>query len=424
MQATEPLMTVNREKPNKWTVMVYMAGDNNLDNLGIADLREMKRVGSTDQVQVIAELDRANEFVTKRYWLKNHSVRPRLQDDVVEELDESNSGSPEQLTKFIRWGMYNFEAEHYLVIIWGHGAGAYDEDIYYSDRNRLGRATRRRGMFRPSIAPPLGEVTGLLDSNKLLLEMRLIAPDDQARDFIDNVELKNALQAVGRKIEILGMDACLMSMIEVCYQLQHLVDITVSSEAQEPLEGWPYEAFLRLLTDSPEMKPPRVAKLIVEEFVKLYEDYENSSTTLAACDLTKCDVIKAGLADLSDALLANLHENEVFDAIMLVRYLVQSNEAIETVDLYDLCELLKLKCKNAAILGSCERLIEAFRDSRMVIKTQPLKDDAKYWHGLGVYFPSSEVSAQYGRLDIVQPGITRWKEFIDKYVSTDGRTHV
>jgi hypothetical protein len=42
-----------------WTVMVYLAGDNNLDGAGVADLREMKKVGSSASVNVIAQFDRA-----------------------------------------------------------------------------------------------------------------------------------------------------------------------------------------------------------------------------------------------------------------------------------------------------------------------------------------------------------------------------
>jgi len=33
-------------KKKSWTVMVYLAGDNNLDSAGVTDLNEMKRIGS------------------------------------------------------------------------------------------------------------------------------------------------------------------------------------------------------------------------------------------------------------------------------------------------------------------------------------------------------------------------------------------
>ena len=46
--------------PNKkWTVMVWMAGDNNLQDAGEQDLREMKKVGSTNDIDVVADLKEA-----------------------------------------------------------------------------------------------------------------------------------------------------------------------------------------------------------------------------------------------------------------------------------------------------------------------------------------------------------------------------
>ena len=42
----------------KWTVMVYMAADNDLEYFGVEDLNEMERVGSTEDVNMIVQFDR------------------------------------------------------------------------------------------------------------------------------------------------------------------------------------------------------------------------------------------------------------------------------------------------------------------------------------------------------------------------------
>lgn len=397
--------------------MVYMAGDNDLDNFGISDLREMKRVGSSDQVQVIAELDRSGpDFVSKRYHLLNESITPRLKDDVVDELDETDSGSPDQLTDFIKWGIENFPARHYFVIIWAHGAGALDDDLFYGTDARLRPRILRRGLFhsfRPAESLPIdGDAS---------TKMRLIAPDDQARNFIDNVELKAALQNVGRPIHILGMDACLMSTIEVCYQLRGTTEIIVSSEAREPMEGWPYEGLLRKLTQKPRMTPEEVSSMVVDEFVKLYADYENSSTTLAACDVSKVDAVVKSFKELVDSLLWNLDKQDVVDAILLTRYIVKSDELIESADLCDLCELLAKKCRRKEIISRCRAFIQEFKDSKVMIKTQPLVGLAEHWHGLSVYFPTVEVSDLYANLDVIKEPLSNWKQFIDLYVDISGR---
>ena len=50
----------------KWTVMVYMAGDNNLESAAMVDLKEMARVGSTSAVNIVVQLDRERDNITKR----------------------------------------------------------------------------------------------------------------------------------------------------------------------------------------------------------------------------------------------------------------------------------------------------------------------------------------------------------------------
>jgi hypothetical protein len=61
-------------KTGIWTWLVYMAGDNNLQGAGSTDLAEMKRVGSTDDVNVIVQFDtKANK--TTRYRVEKNKLK-------------------------------------------------------------------------------------------------------------------------------------------------------------------------------------------------------------------------------------------------------------------------------------------------------------------------------------------------------------
>ncbi len=51
----------------KWTFMVYMAGDNNLDGAALRDIAEMARAGSTKDVNVLVQLDRIEDNLTRRF---------------------------------------------------------------------------------------------------------------------------------------------------------------------------------------------------------------------------------------------------------------------------------------------------------------------------------------------------------------------
>ena len=45
----------NEIPKNSWTVRVHMAGDNSLHPEGVQDLKEMKQVGSTAKVTIVAQ---------------------------------------------------------------------------------------------------------------------------------------------------------------------------------------------------------------------------------------------------------------------------------------------------------------------------------------------------------------------------------
>jgi hypothetical protein len=40
----------------KWTIRIYLAGDNNLESYGLKDLSEMRKVGSSTDVAIVAQL--------------------------------------------------------------------------------------------------------------------------------------------------------------------------------------------------------------------------------------------------------------------------------------------------------------------------------------------------------------------------------
>src|SRR5215813_10933855 len=132
-----------------WTFMVYMAGDNNLDPNALQDLREMKRVGSTAAVNVVAQLDRASGHASQRYYLRKGG---KVSADAVASLGKVNTGDPKKLVDFITWGVKGYPADHYALILWNHGQGWDDTDIYADERHR--RARRLGGRVRHALFHP------------------------------------------------------------------------------------------------------------------------------------------------------------------------------------------------------------------------------------------------------------------------------
>ena len=72
--------------------------------------------------------------------------------------------------------------------------------------------------------------------------------------------LATAHRVLGRKVDVVGMDACLMTMIEVAYQLRDHAQVLVGSEEIEPGPGWPHAAILGDLTARPAMTAARAGR--------------------------------------------------------------------------------------------------------------------------------------------------------------------
>ncbi|MGC2063468.1 MAG: clostripain-related cysteine peptidase [Thermodesulfovibrionales bacterium] len=411
----------------KWTVMIYLAGDNNLDSAGVVDLTEMKKVGSNNDMTVVAQFDRlGTRSRTKRYLLRKGGT---LAADVVADLGETNTGDPAVLREFLLWAAQTYPAEHYMAVIWNHGSGWDDEDVY-----RLGRSLKRdivrRGIalsdtnfgaavsFGAARAVTGGRLRRTVFSSTIekALTTRAIAFDDDAKDFLDNIEMKRVFDEVtarlGRKIDILGMDACLMNMFEVNYQLRDAVLFCVGSEEVEPGDGWPYDSVLSALAAKPSMTPRGLSSLIVENYIRSYRASDN--VTQSACDMVKAGTVATAVDKLARLLTKGLFSTAVRMAIIQVRSRVQSYYTADYVDLVDLCALMKEETADREIKTACSSVIDALANNGMIVTSGFKGTDVSHSNGVSIYFPLKKISPLYVKLDFVKQ--TKWSAFLRAYL--------
>jgi hypothetical protein len=413
-----------------WTVMVYLAGDNNLDSAGMIDLREMKEIGSTDQVNVIAQFDRqGSDISTKRFFLRPGG---NLDNDAVMDIGETNTGDPNVLEDFILWGAMNYPAQHYLLVIWNHGQGWEDTNIYRLAREKLKLNINRRGLLMGKAINKSGAAVSFnhvrsLSSGSLRRALfstsiekaftaRAIALDDNAGDFLDNIEMKKLLLSVkkklGRKIDILGMDACLMSMAEVMYQVRDIVTFVVGSEETEPEDGWPYNRILSELASKPTMTPQELSTIIVKKYLASYS--ASDGVTQAACDLTKAKEMATAIDALSRALAHGLSDLSSRTAIIKSRSQVQTYANPDYIDLQDFCVLLQANGVRPDIKSTCKNLIDEFSKNKIIFSSGYKGKGVKDSHGLSIYFPLRRISPLYSRLDLSKK--TAWVNFLKSYL--------
>ncbi len=293
----------------KWTFMVYMAGDNNLSSAGDHDLVEMRSVGSTDDVNVVVEFDNEGAHGTRRYHIQKNGAGER-----AETLGETDSGDPTVLLDFVSWAAASYPAERYGLVLWNHGGGWEPSEIDriarsvgsgdYSTREASERSATPLG--RAFFRPTLETIFNLPSASE-----RAICSDDGSGHSLDTVELGNVLAAIvqllGQPLDLLGMDACLMSNFEVAYQAQPYARYMVASEENEPNQGWPYDAVLGELTANPDAPTEVLAAHIVEAYLRSYLDrgYTNP-VTQSAFDLTRAGPVADKLDALADAVIADL----------------------------------------------------------------------------------------------------------------------
>ena len=392
--------------------MVYMVGDAGLDYNGFTDLKEMKLAGSTDEVALLAQFCRGVKHrPTKRYYLTKDSRDGTLAADVIEDLGETNPAAPETVAEFFCWGMEKFPARHYMGVLWGHGTGANDETL----PNVIipTAIDESQGMETVQVRQPAVVTRGIAISPSAA------AFDAFSLDSLDCVKFQKALQLVsaslGRKLDILGMDSCVMSGAEVCYQVRDSVRLTVAPEGSGPVDGWPYDKVFGALVENPSMEPEALAVSIAENFVASYADCEDLSVTQSVCDLDKCDLLASAIDRLAGTLIRKLTDVETKRSVMLARLQAQAYEHTEYIDLYDFCALLCEHSRDEDIRTASRAVMEVISSKGFVLKSLYQGDAMQYSYGLSIYFPLHEVSRSYERLDIARD--TRWVTFLKDYLN-------
>ena len=371
----------------EWTVMIYLDSDNNLESAGIADINEMEIAGSTTDVNIVVQVDRipysvlasnnegylddtsnSNWTTTRRYYITQDNEPYIINSQLIGDLGELNMGDPQTLVNFVSWAANNYPAKKYLLIIWNHGGGfrsiAYTKDIAWDDTN--------------------------------------------GGDKITMPELEYALSAINAQIgniDIVGMDACLMGMTEVAYQLKDYADILVASEESVPFNGWPYDTILEELTGNPLISPGQLAADIVDKYIYSYP-YNN--VTQSAIDLSYMDTLAPQLSNLALAIMSDtLTPKGVYiDAAYSSQYYGDP----DFIDLYDFCDKIfdhsnSLEIKNMAII------------IQQTLSSIVINSDYSGWgvsgsKGLSIYFPwyYSYDSEKYNDTNFAQD--TFWDEML------------
>ena len=245
------------------TVFVYMNGSDleSEDGEATEDLCEMLAANISSQVNVLVETIGTKSWSKRLGIASDHTQRYKaeagnlvLVDDSLGQLDCT---SPDTLADFISWGAENYPANRYILIFWDHGAGpvygfGYDEH--------------------------------------------------QSEDSVLTIdEIQTAIRQSGIYFDIIGMDSCIMSSLELCCAMYNYCDYMILSEDFESGYGWSYTGWLNALSDNTSISSEELGKIIVDDMIADNEENGEGASTLALIDESYMKVLYTAWADFAYA---------------------------------------------------------------------------------------------------------------------------
>ena len=307
------------------TVLIYIAGENNLDKFASSDIKEMKD-GSRDlqdRQKLIVYIDRAESTPPFFARIKDG----KFVDSVS--VNESITADPAILEHALQYMRTNYPAKSYGLVLWGHASGwlVSNDSIVYSKSRAYGGdtgsgssgGTGKYWMNIPSMARAIANGMG-----------------DTPLKFIFG-------------------DCCSFGCVEVAYELRKVTDYVIGSPAEIPDEGAPYNLIVpRLFSEK-----DTFYKEIIDAYYQFYKEeieaYPNKYYNLTHGDLSgySLPLMAAKTAELenlcsaTDRLLGTIHDKltptGTFDLSKSIGYAMHGSNRYS----YDMFQMLKSNTASA-----------------------------------------------------------------------------
>ena len=352
----------------KWTVMVYISGDNNLEDYVVKDLElELAPTGSSSSVQVVALADRGPGYDTSRGdWQTTklyHVTQGIIADSAsaVADWGERNMGDPQTLIDFVTWTKANYPADHYVLYFWGHGWS-----------------------WHPG----------------------WVMEDDSNNDTLDYDETKAAIPSLGF-IDVVGYDGCNMASLEIMKLWHNHATALTGSQEWVGWDGIEYEVVLAQLAGNPDMTADQVAMATSASTVT---DKTWSAVAVDARLNTLLTAVDQWSVALRNGLGANKKKYDT--AFGAARSFWQ---APMDKDLYDLAFEINRNVTDTNIKAKSQAVMNAFE---IVVLHERHVSQYSDVHGITIYGPARSNQkldfAYFLTLDLATT--TGWDEFLSAYV--------
>lgn len=223
---------MEEEYINQRTVLVYMAGDNNLSypskNYAQEDLDEMIMAAGEipNNCRLIIYVD--DQDTPRILTVEQQAGRRPIAKVLHQYTEEHNSGDTETLRTALKWTINNHPAKSYGLVLWSHG------DAWIPRKSPAQRA---------------------------------VCIDSKSGSWMNIADIASTLEEFP-PMDFILFDACFMQTAEVAYELRHATRYIIASPAEIPGPGAPYHR-----TIAPMFSFPLDAEGIIDAYYREY--YEN-----------------------------------------------------------------------------------------------------------------------------------------------------
>lgn len=426
------IRSINPKKP--WTIIIYMAADNDLHYFAWKNLKQMEQIGSNENINIIVQLNTPGFLnSTKRFIIKK-GRRILVQDDNSPQ-QKLNSGSPQTLIDCCSWAVSHYPAEEYALFFWNHGSAAIDPNF--------SRTINPCDLFYLNPTDNKLEIDRGISYLTLLSQIAMhyvpsegkrgICFDDTYKSYISNSDLDFALKEIqtkilrGQKMGLIAFDACLMSMIEISSIVKKYAKYMSSSQEVEYGTGLNYE-----LTLSPFLckilSPKEFAQQIVIAYEQAYQKIINDYT-YSALDLSLSDQLEQNInyvAKLLHLALSNQTSRSVSDMIRKCKstqyctcfdepsyidighFYMNILQHLQHINLLDKTKELEIQNQLSVTLQEGLNII-----SQLVIENR-VGPKLRKAQGISIYFPEHSIAYNYLKSPFALSN--NWSFLLEKYI--------
>lgn len=391
-----------------WTIVVYMAADNDLEAAAILDINEMEAADFADSgITVLALVDRAEGYDgTNGDWtdtrlyeimhdddgLNGNIVSKRISCNMLglsaESDSELNMSDPNVLRNVLAFTTKAYPATNYGLVIWGHGTG-----------------WRGYGASPATAIPGDGAV-------------KAVAIDDYSSSYMTIAQMHEAISSspFGRsgtaKLGFIGFDTCYGALLETAWEFRNDAKFLVGSENSVPSNGWNYQAFfdsavtaqcnaVTASSESGTLTPEMLAECAKSSFAEQYKNL--SYATISVVNLSNVADLKQKFENFVELVVSGITTREeaqnllgcIRNEVLSFSYVGYASDMF--LDMYSLVKKIHA-AKETLFL---DQTIVAQMDYRQSSFVTALNKAVSSWSGdnsknnrLGIYFSSVSAAGE------------------------------